>query len=93
MRPHSAVRELWQPACARELTTFVFHGGARASVAVETTDAWRALDQVMQRHQYPVRRGETGGFDCREIRSGGVASLHSFRSTTPRPNMLARTRA
>lgn len=78
MRTHEEVRRLWQPACGRELTTFVFHGGARATVAVETTDAWRALDQVMQRHQYPVRRGETGGYDCRDIRAGGPKSLHAF---------------
>lgn len=78
MRSASTLRNMWQPACERKLTTFVFHGGARVRVAVETTDAWRALDQVMQRHRYPIRGRETGGYICREIRAGGPMSLHSF---------------
>ena len=78
MRSASRVRRMWQPACERKLTTFVFHGGARVTVAVETTEAWRALDQVMQKHRYAIRNKDTGGYDCREIRLGGPMSLHAF---------------
>lgn len=78
VRPLSRVRSLWQPACKRALTTFVFHGGARVTVAVETTEAWRALDQVMQKYRYDVRSRDTGGYACRNVRVGGPPSLHSF---------------
>ncbi len=78
MRSLSRVRSMWQPACERKLTTFVFHGGARATVAVESTEAWRALDQVMQKHRYKIRSRDTGGYNCREVRAGGPHSLHSF---------------
>ncbi len=32
----------------------------------------------MQKHRYPIRSKETGGYDCREIRVGGPMSLHAF---------------
>jgi len=78
MRKQAQVRSLWEPACKRQLTQFLFHGGARVNVAVESTDAWRALDQVMQRHKYLVKRGQTGGYDCRSVRDGKNTSLHSY---------------
>lgn len=78
MRSQGQVRPLWEPSCKRKLTQFLFRGGARVSVAVESYDAWRALDQVMQRQKYVVRRGVTGGYNCRAVRDGKNPSLHSY---------------
>ena len=77
MRSQGQVRRLWEPSCKRPLTRFLFHGGMSVSVAVESTDAWRALDQVMQRHKYVIRQ-DTGGYNCRPVREGKAPSLHSY---------------
>lgn len=78
MRSTRELRTVWGPACKRNLSRLAFQSGANAQVATETTEAWRALDQVMQRHHYTIRSNDTGGYNCRAITGGTDFSLHAY---------------
>ncbi len=78
MRSTKQLRTVWAKPCDRDLSMFAFQSGAKAHVATETTDAWRALDQVMQRHRYEPRSNDTGGYNCRAITGGTDYSLHAY---------------
>jgi peptidoglycan hydrolase-like protein with peptidoglycan-binding domain len=78
MRTTSELRRLWTPACQCELTVLQLHSGARVSVARATSEAFRAIDGVMQAAGYAPRARDTGGFNCRKITGGTGHSLHAF---------------
>lgn len=78
MRSTSELRKLWAPACERQLQVMTLHSGARISVAVETVEAFRALDGVMQAFSYSPRAGDTGAYNCRRITNGNGFSLHAY---------------
>ncbi len=77
MRSTAELRKVWGPACASKLDRVIMYSGARLNVAPATTEAWRALDMIMQQHKYIPGRG-TGAFNCRTITGGKGKSLHSF---------------
>jgi peptidoglycan hydrolase-like protein with peptidoglycan-binding domain len=77
MRSTSQLRSFWGPPCQRELTTLMLHSGARIRVAVETAEAFRALDMVLQKHGYAPRSADTGGYNCRPVTGGKGFSLHA----------------
>ncbi|HWC67271.1 MAG TPA: peptidoglycan-binding protein [Acidimicrobiales bacterium] len=77
MRSTSQLRTSWGPPCQRELTTVMLHSGARIRVAVETVEAFRALDMVLQKHGYAPRSADTGGYNCRPVTGGKGFSLHA----------------
>jgi peptidoglycan hydrolase-like protein with peptidoglycan-binding domain len=78
MRTTSDLRRLWTPACQCELTVLLLHSGARVSVAKATSEAFRAIDGVMQAAGYAPRARDTGGYNCRKITGGTAHSLHAF---------------
>jgi peptidoglycan hydrolase-like protein with peptidoglycan-binding domain len=78
MRTTSELRRMWAPACQCELTVLQLHSGARVSVAKATSEAFRAIDGVMQATGYAPRARDTGGFNCRKITGGNGHSLHAF---------------
>jgi peptidoglycan hydrolase-like protein with peptidoglycan-binding domain len=77
MRSTSQLRTYWGPPCQRELTTLMLHSGARIRIAVETVEAFRALDMVLQKHGYAPRSADTGGYNCRPVTGGQGFSLHA----------------
>jgi peptidoglycan hydrolase-like protein with peptidoglycan-binding domain len=77
MRSTSQLRSFWGPPCERDLTTVLLHSGARIRVAIETVDAFRALDMVLQKHAYAPRTADTGGYNCRPVTGGKGFSLHA----------------
>lgn len=52
-------------------------GPARFRVAAPTVDAWRALESVLDAHNYQIR-SDTYGFAARNIKGTGVRSLHAY---------------
>jgi peptidoglycan hydrolase-like protein with peptidoglycan-binding domain len=78
VRTTSELRRLWAPACQCELSTLLLHSGARATVAKGASEAFRAIDVVMQTAGYAPRAGDTGGYNCRQITGGTAHSLHAF---------------
>lgn len=47
-------------------------------VAPETAEAWKALECVLAAYDYDLRVEDTDSYCCREIKSGGSRSLHSY---------------
>jgi peptidoglycan hydrolase-like protein with peptidoglycan-binding domain len=78
MRTTSELRRLWAPACKVELTVLLLHSGAKVSIAKATSEAFRAIDSVMQSAGYAPRVRDTGGYNCRKITGGTAHSLHAF---------------
>jgi hypothetical protein len=78
MRTTSELRRLWAPPCDRATTVLLLHSNARVRVASATVDAFRALDAVMQAHDYAPRAADTGGYNCRRITGGTSYSLHAY---------------
>lgn len=65
MRTTSQLRTLWAPACARIDRRHL-------------VTAYEALDRCFQAWKYPVRSGQTWGYNCRKITGGTGYSLHAF---------------
>lgn len=81
------LRESWGPDCLsyREATVVEFPSSedpakpARLHVHPLCAEAFRQLAAIMAKHNYPVRRGDTGGLVCRAITGSSTKkSLHSF---------------
>lgn len=72
-------RENWKKyECRPELMTSISFGPGRVNVCRETVDAWRALEKVLNFHNYRMRAKELGGYNCRAITGGKGKSLHSY---------------
>jgi hypothetical protein len=52
--------------------------GVRVEVDERVTDAVAALGAVLQAHNYHVRSGDTGAYNCRKITGGSDWSLHAY---------------
>ena len=78
MRTTSELRRMWEPPCTRDMTTLLLHSGAKATVATAASEAFRAIDAVMQAAGYTPRTKDTGGFNCRKITGGSGYSLHAY---------------
>lgn len=73
------LRTVWSPACDTSLLQFVeLVQGVRVQCRENVTAAVQALGRVLEAHNYPVRAGDTGGFNCRPITGGAGHSLHAF---------------
>ncbi|MEO0327392.1 MAG: M15 family metallopeptidase [Pseudomonadota bacterium] len=73
------MRQSWDSyACKREKMVRISFGPDSILVAPETIDAWKALESVLLSFGYNIRTGDTDSYNCREIKSGGKKSLHSY---------------
>jgi hypothetical protein len=71
------LRKAWPQACGVPLTGTDLVQGVRIQCHEKITTAVKALGLVMQAHQYHVRKGDTGAYNCRAITGGSGSSLHS----------------
>ncbi len=71
------LRKAWPHACGVPLTRVDLVQGVRIECHERIVTAVRALGLVMQAHRYPVRKGDTGAYNCRAITGGSGSSLHS----------------
>jgi hypothetical protein len=52
--------------------------GARITVDRRTVPVWRAVEAIMAKHRYPIRKVDTGAYNCRQITGGSGYSLHAY---------------
>jgi hypothetical protein len=72
------LRNWWAPACTGPWATVNLYGEGRVTVRVEILAAVAALNACLKAHNYPTRRADTGGYNCRKITGGTGYSLHAF---------------
>lgn len=72
------LREVWAPACDVPLRNVELVQGVRVQCHQLTVTAVQALGRVLEAHDYTVRAGDTGGYNCRPITGGSGHSLHAF---------------
>lgn len=73
------LRTAWAPACDPSvLRTVELVQGVRVQCRGSVETAVKALGRVLEAHRYPVRAGDTGGYNCRRITNGHGHSLHAF---------------
>jgi hypothetical protein len=72
------LRQAWAPACAVPLRPVELVQGVRVNTHEKTVTAVRALGRVLEAHDYRVRQGDTGAYNCRQITAGSGHSLHAF---------------
>lgn len=73
------LRVAWTPACDPSVLAVVeLVQGVRVQCRASVATAVRALGRVLEAHDYPVRAGDTGGYNCRQITAGTGHSLHAF---------------
>lgn len=73
----SALRNAWAPACKGPFVTLDY-GTYKITVDKRTVEVWNAVDAIMRKHKYPVRRADTGAYNCRKITGGNNYSLHAY---------------
>jgi lysozyme family protein len=64
--------------CNADRMQVIPFGPDRIRVANPTVDAWRALESVMQAHDYRIRPSDTDSYNCRQITGGTGKSLHAY---------------
>ena len=75
----SQLRTAWTPACdVASIRTVELVQGVRVQCRASVATAARALGRVLEAHNYAVRAGDTGGYNCRQITAGSGPSLHAF---------------
>jgi len=75
----SQQRVAWKAyECETEKMEIIPFGPDRIRVAPPTVDAWRALESVLQYHDYRIRPSDTDSYNCRQITGGTGLSLHSY---------------
>src|SRR5215475_1370179 len=75
----SAQRLAWKAyECETDKMLTIPFGPDQIRVAPPTADAWRALETVLQSHDYQIRPEDTDSYNCRQITGGTGRSLHSF---------------
>ena len=72
------LREAWAPACDVPLAIVELVQGVRIQCHRDVATAVKALGRVFEAHDYAVRQGDTGAYNCRRITAGKGHSLHSF---------------
>jgi hypothetical protein len=78
LRTTSQLRTIWAPACKGTYLMRTLVPGVRVEVGTRVTEAVAALGEVLQAHDYHVRSGDTGAFNCRKITGGSDWSLHAY---------------
>lgn len=74
----SELRRLWGPPCQGPFVKLALHGEGVVSVKASAATAFRALNDVLIKHDYKTRRADTGGYNCRKITGGDGYSLHAY---------------
>jgi len=75
----SQQRVAWKAyECEADKMLIVPFGPDQIRVAPPTVDAWRALESVLQYHDYRIRPSDTDSYNCRQITGGTGKSLHSY---------------
>ena len=76
----SQVRAWWDPPCQPSRLTTISFGdqGARVTVDARTVPVWRQVEAAFAAHDYPIRAGDTGAYNCRRITGGTGYSLHAY---------------
>lgn len=75
----SELRAVWAPPCDPSLLkTVELVQGVRVQCRAEIGTAVQALGRVLEAHNYVVRAGDTGGYNCRDITGGSGHSLHAY---------------
>jgi hypothetical protein len=73
------LRTAWTPACdVSKLRSVELVQGVRVQCHQQAVTAVQALGRVLEAHNYHVRTGDTGGYNCRQITNGAGHSLHAF---------------
>ena len=80
MASTSEMRAAWAPACdSGGMTTIDFGDqGARVTVDRVTVPIWRAVEAILAKYRYRIRRADTGAYNCRQITGGSGYSLHAY---------------
>jgi hypothetical protein len=78
LRSTAELRKVWDPPCKGKMVSRTLVPGVSVQVDERTVEAVQALGMVMQAHNYHVRQGETGAFNCRKITGGTGFSLHAY---------------
>lgn len=74
------MRNAWAPPCSSSRLRTIPLGvnGARISVDYRTVPAFMLLGAIMVAHDYVIRAGDTGAYNCRIITGGSGYSLHAY---------------
>ncbi len=80
MASTSEMRAAWAPACDGGGMETISYGdqGARITVDRITVPIWRAVEAIWAKHNYTIRRADTGAYNCRQITGGSGYSLHAY---------------
>lgn len=78
MRSTQQLRDAWGPPCEIRRATFAFWNGTEVTVDSRVLPALRRLNDILARHRYAPKVGETWGYNCRKITGGSGYSLHSY---------------
>lgn len=54
------------------------YGGGRVMVKTAAVPAFRALDELLRKHNYKTRAHDTGGYNCRRTTNETGYSLHAY---------------
>lgn len=69
----------WGSPCSPDLVKIAIgNNGAYAWVDSKVAEAFTLLSDVMIRHNYHVRRSDTGGYNCRKIKGTNTWSPHAW---------------
>ena len=84
MASTSEMRAAWAPACdSGGMQTIDFgNAGARITVDRVTVPIWRAVESILAKYRYTIRRSDTGAYNCRQITGGSGYSLHAYGIAT-----------
>ena len=80
MASTSEMRAAWAPACdSGGMQTIAFgNAGARITIDRITVPIWRAVESILAKYRYTIRRADTGAYNCRQITGGSGYSLHAY---------------
>ncbi len=80
MASTSEMRAAWAPACdSGGMQTIDFgNAGARITIDRITVPIWRAVESILAKYRYTIRRADTGAYNCRQITGGSGYSLHAY---------------
>ncbi len=67
----------WGPPCHVPLATLELAPFLPVTVHAKSVGAWKCFAALCEAHNYDLRHGETGGYNCRHIAGTEVWSLHS----------------
>lgn len=76
----SQLRNAWHPPCDQKMVTIKTASGAKITVDVRTAEAFRTLLAIFNKHNYVLRKTDTGAYNCRHINHNPNYgwSLHAY---------------